>query len=224
MKNTMKNSCLLVFLFIFFQEITFAQKDSLQNQAEKKIAPLLAFDSRNTFLALNNKQDNPVNLYGGRFGLRYKKWKFWLGFANIAASSKAPQKIRNQTSINPTVPSISINRELNLYFFTATPEYIFLYRKYLELSIPLEFGIGYANLKNINERDVVIKEQKGVFVPIESGINMLIKPTRWFGIIGRGGYRKTINVSGFNADYDGWYYSYSLAVFLGNIYRDLKRK
>ncbi|TAE00760.1 MAG: hypothetical protein EAZ97_04905 [Bacteroidetes bacterium] len=155
-------------------------------------------------------------------GARYKRWKYWLGFANISASSKAPLRIKSQSNSNNS--QAVLNRELSLYFFTLSPEYIFFYRSYLELSVPLEFGIGYSSLKTVNDQGLVFNEKNGVFVPLESGLNILIKPTRWFGIIARGGYRKTINVSGFEADYDGWYYNYGLAIFLGNIYRDLKKK
>lgn len=222
----MKKLCLFLFIFIFFKGISFAQTDSVRNQPAKKFAILLAFDSRNTFLELNKNQDNAVNLYGVQMGARYKRWKYWIGYANITASSKAPQRLRSQPAPNPNNPdaTFAINRELSLYFFTLTPEYIFFYRPYLELSVPLEFGIGSSDYKQINEKGNVVKNQQGLFVPIESGLNILIKPTRWVGIIARGGYRKTINVSGFNADYDGWYYNYGVAIFLGNIYRDLKKK
>lgn len=214
----MKNYCLCLLIILFSEKIATAQGDSLRNQPAKKTAFLLALDSRNTFLALNKNQNNAVNLYGIRLGMRYKKWKYWLGLATISANSQATQRVKNL----PT--SIIVNRELSLRFVTLTPEYIFFYRPYLELSVPLEFGIGSSNFKQINERGIIIREQKGLFVPVESGLNVLVKPTRWVGAILRGGYRKTINVSGFEADYDGWYYSYGAAFFLGNIYKDLRKK
>ncbi len=68
-----------------------------------------------------------------------------------------------------------------------------------------------------------MRERKGLFVPAEVGFSILLKPTRWVGISGLIGYRKSLAEVDFKGDFDGWFYSYRLNIFLGNIISDVRK-
>ena len=60
-------------------------------------------------------------------------------------------------------------------------------------------------------------------MPVEAGVSVLIKPTRWVGVSGSVGYRKSIFEIDYKEDFDGMYFSYRVNVFVGGIWRDWRQ-
>jgi hypothetical protein len=208
----MKWILILIFLIVNFESLKAQTADSVQ-KTKPKWAILLKLDTRKTFIA-----DNQVGVLGLQMGVRRNRIKYWLGVATIQTQNRLLRRNIQQGDRKPTIPE---ERTLNLVFGTLGIEYIFLNTKYLDLSIPIEAGFGTADLQ-ITRDGLPLRDRKGTFVPLEGGLYVLAKPTRWFGINGSFGYRKSLNITGFEGDYDGVYYSYGVSVFLGPIYKDWK--
>ena len=54
----------------------------------------------------------------------------------------------------------------------------------------------------------------------ELGLGALLKPTRWVGLSAGIGYRVSLTDMDYKADFDGWYYSYRLMLFVGPVWHD----
>ena len=60
-------------------------------------------------------------------------------------------------------------------------------------------------------------------MPVQAGLGVLVRPTRWVGVSGSVGYRKSIFEVDYKEDFDGLYFSYRLNVFVGTIWRDWRQ-
>ena len=111
---------------------------------------------------------------------------------------------------------------LNLFYFTPNFSYTFLRSRFLELSVPVDVGLGRSHYTVTNEKNQVITDTKGLFVPAEIGLGVLVRPTRWVGLSGGIGYRVSLTDMAFEDDFNGWYYSYRLSLFVGPIWQDVR--
>jgi len=112
--------------------------------------------------------------------------------------------------------------QLELLYFTPNFTYTFLRHRFIELSLPVDVGVGRSNYTVTNEKGTVIQEQRGAFVPAELGLGVLLKPTRWVGLSGGFGYRRSLTRMEYEDDFNGWYYSYRLVLFIGPIWHDFR--
>lgn len=116
----------------------------------------------------------------------------------------------------------TLTPELSLTYFTPNFTYIFFKRQLVELSIPIDVGLGRSHYTITDENNKTTTDSRGLFIPAEVGLGALLKPTRWVGVSGAVGYRMSLKNIDYKEDFNGWYYSYRLNLFLGNIWHDLR--
>lgn len=224
----MKRIISLSFLLaVFFQSYTQTPLDSLRQKFQKdsahiyrfkKVRPWLALDQRNSWIK-NEKgvKKIPVTINGAQAGIILKeKHKIGFGFYTVNNTSEKPKKL---TDKNNTITY----EELFLKYITIAYEYNILNTRYFALDVPLEVGLGryVYNLKNESQIQLLWHEQGPVKVT-GGGINIILKPLKWIGISGMGGYRVVVFNKRTNLNFNGFYYSYGVWVDLRQIYRDIK--
>lgn len=214
----------LLFVSIFYSQTSLDslnakfQKDSLHNYRFKKVRPWLALDQRNSWIK-NEKGLNkvPVTINGLQAGVILKE-KHTVGFGvyTISNTSEKPKKLSDKNN------KVTYE-ELLLKYITLTYEYKIVNTRFFDLVLPLEVGLGryVYNLKDESQSQLLWREQGPVKVS-GGGVNIVLKPLKWVGISGMGGYRIVVFNKRTNLNFNGFYYSYGVWVDLRQIYRDIK--
>lgn len=168
---------------------------------------LFRFDDRETFI-----RQTPVDETGFQIGLQRRNWKFWVGYSYI----KAPARQLYRVELSDTVRLV-----LDLQYLTLTPEYVVVYDKFFELSTSIGIGFGESRMDRTVGK-LPIKSSNRFFFPLEPALKLIVKPTRWVGLSGSIGYRKTLSFTDNTVGYDGLFYSYGVSFFIGNMIEDTK--
>jgi hypothetical protein len=175
----------------------------------------LVLDNRNSFV-----QASAVRIIGVNVGVvpRGKPYRLGLGAYTLRRSYADlytyAGKGRNRRLKDTLTPSLSLT------YCTPNFAYTFFSRRFIELSVPVDVGLGRSHYTVTDEHDNVITDNKGLFIPAEIGLGVLLKPTRWVGLSGAAGYRVSLKEIDYKEDFNGWYYSYRLNLFVGNIWHD----
>lgn len=179
--------------------------------------PSLSLDNRNSFV-----QASAVRIIGLNIGLtlRGKRYRLGLGgytlrrsYAQLYTYSGKGRRQKLKDTLTP---------ELSLTYFTPNFAYTFFHSRWLELSVPVDIGLGRSHYTITDEKGKVTTDTKGLFFPAEIGVGALLKPTRWVGLSGAVGYRVSLKEIDYQEDFNGWYYSYRLNLFVGTIWHDLR--
>lgn len=216
---------LILTLFIF--QISFAQNDSLKKHKIDSLTKKLSNDSLRTFrfkkfrpfLGLDNRKsfikDKPVNFTGIQFGLIFKEYHtFGIGFYKMTEESKKPYKTKDNTRI--------INESITLNYSTFFYQYVLLNKRYLEIDLPFEIGLGKYNLKledSITKQ--IYRNITAPIIPLGAGVQFILKPFKWVGLSVTGGYRYVAEKN-VNLNFSGFYYAIGVWVDFRQIYRDIK--
>ena len=187
------------------------KKDSAHIFRFKNLRPFAAIDNRNSFI-----KDAPVNVNGFQLGAIIKE-KHTVGFGIYALQNSSKQNI---TSLNEK--NIAAKRTLNLNYITLFYQYVIIDKRYFELDLPLEVGLGGYRIKledTITHK--IIADHKGGTILTSGGVNIILKPVRWVGISGTAGYRIALDKNP-NINFSGAYYSYGVWVDIRQIYRDIR--
>lgn len=162
---------------------------------------------------------NPINVWGARIGfLLPSNVKVGVGYyfttQHISESWEGYELIYRR-----------------LQYATAYVEPYFFRRRYWELSLPMEVGIGSARYELITSDTRQPDRRRTMAVPLSIGLSVSAKfpvlfgfqPLRWFGINFMSGYRYTLqqHVPTGPSTLNGVYYSVSPAIFLDRIYQDI---
>jgi hypothetical protein len=175
----------------------------------------LVLDNRNSFV-----QASAVRIIGLNVGVvpRGKPYRLGLGAytlrRNYTDLYTYTGKGKNRKLKDTLTPALSLT------YFTPNFAYTFFQRRYIELSVPVDVGLGRSHYTITDENGKVTTDSKGLFIPAEIGVGVLLKPTRWVGISGAAGYRVSLKEIDYKEDFNGWYYSYRLNLFVGNIWHD----
>ncbi|MGI4744136.1 MAG: hypothetical protein ACRYG7_53985 [Janthinobacterium lividum] len=178
----------------------------------------IIIDNRNSFV-----QASAVRIIGLNVGVvpRGKPYRLGVGAYTLRRSYSQlytySGKGKNQKLKDTLTP------ELNLTYFTPNFTYTFFRRRFIELSVPVDVGLGRSHYTITDEHSKVTTDNLGLFVPAEIGLSVLLKPTRWVGVSGAAGYRLSLKEIDYKEDFNGWYYSYRLNLFVGNIWHDLRQ-
>ena len=147
---------------------------------------------------------------------------------------KIKTTVPTATFINtPSEHGFLVTSSLKMYYVTPSIEYQFYSSKWLELSIPLEIGVGYSNL-SINDfftnasipilgKKRTVISGKDVFIPALLGLNLNINLSKDVFLSSSIGYRKIIKEVGISQNFDGIYYQIGLQLIPENIIKDLKK-
>ncbi len=221
---------LLTSLFFLYTLLSYAQ-DSLTIAtwryafATDKRPPqnwtfLFKIDDRATSL-----RNTSVDIAGIQLGFQRKRWKFWAGYAYIQAPSRTRISIiKNQEKLD----SLKTTTSLNLNYGTVMPEYIVLFHPHFELSVATGIGLGVSDFNKIvvvekGSRVIENNDTQRLFIATEPALKGVLRATRWVGLSGSIGYRKSLVLSNTTIDYDGWFYAYGVSFFIGTMFDDALR-
>ena len=185
------------------------------NSHRPRFSPSLSLDNRNSFV-----QASAVRIIGVNIGVmpRGKPYRLGLGAytlrRNYAELYTYSGKGKNRKLKDTLAPMLSLT------YFTPNFSYTFLSRRYLELSVPVDVGLGRSHYTITDQKGNVTTDSRGLFIPVEVGVGVLLKPTRWVGVSGTAGYRLSLKAIDYKEDFNGWYYSYRLNLFVGTIWHD----
>ncbi|MFD1874130.1 hypothetical protein [Hymenobacter bucti] len=180
-----------------------------------RFSPSVSIDNRNSFV-----QASAVRIIGVNVGVmpRGKPYRLGLGaytlrrsYADLYTYAGRGKNRKLKDTLTPA---------LSLTYFTPNFAYTFLNRRFIELSVPVDIGLGRSHYTVTDEKGKVTTDSRGLFIPAEVGVGVLLKPTRWVGISGAAGYRLSLKEIDYQEDFNGWYYSYRLNLFVGAIWHD----
>lgn len=178
---------------------------------------VISLDNRQSFV-----QSSAVHIIGLNAGvmLPNRRWRVGLGGYTLSRSYSDLYiyQVKNGKRTKKVISTLT--PELDLTYFTPNVSYVFFQRRWFEVSLPLEFGLGSSHYTETNQYDQLQTDTRGLFFPVEAGVNVLVKPFRWVGVSGSVGYRKSVFEIDYKEDFDGMYFSYRLNVFVGAIWRD----
>ena len=185
-------------------------KDSLHTFRFKKYRPFGNIDNRNSFI-----RDKPVNFTGFQLGVIYKEYHtFGLGFYKMTEQSQKPRAAKDGNH--------TITESLTLNYSTFFYQYVLVDKRFYEIDLPFEIGLGRYNLRYQDSlTKQVYKDFTAPIVPLGAGMQFIFKPVRWIGVSVTGGYRYVAKKN-VNINFNGFYYSYGVWVDLRQIYRDIK--
>ena len=187
------------------------EKDSLHIYRFQSLRPYFNLDRRNSFI---NKA--PVNVNGIQLGA-LKDGKHMLGYEVYTITQKAKQLVKTKTE-----KKVDVNKELDLRYFALFYQYVAIDRRYFELDIQAEFGIGDFRLKltDVQSGDLLQDRSAGLLV---TGLGPIfaVKPFAWIGITWMAGYRFAIDGDP-NLNFNGTYYGFGIWIDVRQIIRDLR--
>lgn len=182
-----------------------------------RFVPSIIIDNRNSFV-----QASAVRIIGLNIGLTPRGKRYRLGLAGYTLRRSYAQLYTYSGKGKKQKLKDTLTPELSLTYFTPNFAYTFYHGRWLELSIPVDVGLGRSHYTITDEKGKVTTDTKGLFFPAEIGVGVLLKPTRWVGISGAVGYRASLKEIDYKEDFNGWYYSYRLNLFVGAIWHDFK--
>jgi hypothetical protein len=214
-------------LFLFFTGTLASQTDSIKKQKIdslrlkfkadsariyrfNKYRPYANIDNRNSFI-----RNKPVNLQGVQIGFILKEYHvFGIGYYTMTQQSQKPVKTNEDTR--------TLNRSLNLNYYTLFYQYVLLDKRFLEIDLPFEIGYGTYTLKfeDALTKDIV-RNTSAPIVPMGAGVQIVLKPFRWIGFCTMSGYRYVADQN-VNVNFNGFYYSFGLWLDVRQAYRDIK--
>ncbi len=182
-------------------------------------------DTRNSFI-----RDESVNVYGASIGLQIsKRSHVGIGFYTLSEASK--QMYNAKSKEGPVAKQVPA--ELSLYFISLYYRYQFLTLGKFDFSTPLELGLGRSKTSLLDANGALLvlpkvqNPNRAFFVPVQLGLNIHWRLLKWLTPKFSIGYRYTLysfkgNIANARkVNYNGWYYSYGLAINFGVLYRTL---
>ena len=182
-----------------------------------RFVPSLILDNRNSFV-----QASAVRIIGVNIGLTPRGKRYRLGLAGYTLRRSYAQLYTYSGKGKKQKLKDTLTPELSLTYFTPNFAYIFYRTRWLELSVPIDVGLGRSHYTVTDQDGKTTTDTKGLFFPAEVGLGVLLKPTRWVGLSGAVGYRMSLKEIDYEEDFNGWYYSYRLNLFVGAIWHDVK--
>lgn len=222
----------VAFLFIaWLFSLTFLRAqnnlDSLTQKFQKDSARIYRFQKFRLRVALDQRQSwvknqrsarvVPVAINGFQIGaILFERHTIGFGNYNIASQSKKPTKISDQLNVVRY-------EELFMHYNTLFYEYRLIGKRYFEIDIPVEIGLGryVYNLKDEIQSKLLWHEH-GLMKVGGAGLQLILKPVKWIGLVGMGGYRFAGFNKKTNLDFSSFYYTYGVWVDIRQIHRDMR--
>ncbi len=243
---------LLFYIMSFIVQPVFAQPLAVKPAAddEKNWSWDIQIDQRNTIYLNKNLLGTDVSagVSGLAAGFTYQdRFRFGLGGYFSNAQSASASFITNQLYFDkikllaPGAVTITkkgkkgylVNTTLNMYYVTPSFEYTFFESKWLDLSIPVEAGVGFSKLVRtdfFSDAPIPIISKTGkvlkggdILLPAMIGFTAMINLSPDVGFAGTIGYRKILKEVGISQNFDGLYYSVGLALVPENIIAAIKK-
>jgi hypothetical protein len=179
-------------------------------------------DIRNSFVWSDLKDlfigATPVTIYGAAAGLEFNdRHQYTIGFYLL--SKKAERRLANSSD--------AVNQRWGLTLINLGYTYTFLDKGKFELKLPFEVGFGKGKIRAFDNSGNKIFSEEGLIVPVQLGFITDFELTKWVGLRGSIGYRKTLKGSIFKKNFDSPYYSFGLSLYYENIrksYLEFRKK
>ena len=186
----------------------------------RRVGFVISLDNRQSFV-----QSSAVRIIGLNAGvvLPGGRWRLGLGGYTLSRDYATLYIYQYRNGRRTKKVLDTLTPQLDLTYLTPNASYVFFQRSWLEISVPLELGLGRSHYTETDQNGRVTTESRGLFVPVQAGLGVLVRPTRWVGVSGSVGYRKSIFEVDYKEDFDGLYFSYRLNVFVGTIWRDWRQ-
>ncbi len=219
-----------IFLFaLFLLQVSFAQIDTLKQKKIDSLTIRLKKDSTHIYrfqivrpyLNIDNRNSVinkvPVSFKGIQIGIiLHETNAMGLGFYAINQSSKKPYATKDGT--------VSAKKSLSMNYMTIFYIHSFIEKKYFELNVPVEIGLGGFKISYADSLSgKIYKQVSGGIIPIGIGLQAIFKPTKWVGISLLVGYRAVAEKS-VNQNFNGAYSSVGLSFDIRQIIRDIRYK
>jgi|GEM_PF-2047554 len=186
----------------------------------RRLGFVLSLDNRQSFV-----QSSAVRVIGLNAGvvLPGRRWRLGLGGYTLSRdyANLYTYQYRNGRRTKKILDTLT--PQLALTYLTPNVSYVVFQRPWLEISVPLEVGLGRSHYTVTDQNGHLTTDSRGLFVPLEAGLAVLLRPTRWVGVSGSVGYRKSVFEVDYKEDFDGMYFSYRVNVFVGAIWRDWRQ-
>lgn len=194
---------------------TLLKQDSSHIFRNQKLRPFFNIDQRYSWIKNLHAQTNiPIYINGLQMGVILKeKHTVGIGLYNITKYSKKLQKISDKYH------KIRY-QNLDLKYFTLFYNYVVIDKRFFELDVSAETGLGNYDyfLSDSVNRKIIPTEAKGTMYVGGGGINIILKPLKWLGINGNAGYRVVSHIDHLNLN--GIYYSYGIWLDIREIIRE----
>jgi hypothetical protein len=185
--------------------------DSIHIFRFQKYRPYLNLDQRYSF-----PKDAPINVNGLQLGVLINN-KHAVGLGGYQITEDARQKTKTRTD-----KDILVNRKLDMNYLTFFYQYTLIDRRFFELDLQAESGVGKYNLKFYDIQTNILKAERSAVVFVEGiGPQLTFKPFRWVGVNTMIGYRFTFEKNA-NLNFNGAYYSYGVWLDIRQIIRDCR--
>ncbi len=201
-----------------FTQTTQASKDSLLLNFQKDSAYIYRFKVFRPYFDVDQYQtyldENLVTLRGLSVGVWYKNVHvFGIGTNGVIAQDKRKLITRFRDSVN-------VLERTSLRYISFFYQYSFVNNRYLALFMPTQLGLGRYEIttQDINRTRPALKKMGGI-VPSSLGLTLILKPIKWIGISGTGGYRHVLDRNP-KLNFNGLFFGYGVWLDIHQILQD----
>ncbi len=183
-----------------------------------KLSYTINWDARSSIIG-----EQRVNIWGVNTGIILGKKRhqltvgyYWLNFNSYLRLLDLRKKAAKRVNID-------YYTKTDLYFFSLMYWPNLINSKRWRVSIPIEVGIGTTKNQGVGLLDEIqIWKRKDYFLPVQAGLYVGWKATRWGGLNIQGGYRYALHQQNIAQSYNGLYYSFGIntqLVILSDLYK-----
>jgi hypothetical protein len=206
--------------FIAGQQVSREQQiDSLKAKLNKDSAWIYRKTIARPYLRLENRRsfivDERVNFLGVQGGaVLYDRHIISAGYYFLDKRSK--EAISSLDNSDGAIRQFS---KLSYYVFSY--QYILFNKRFVQLNTPIEIGYGTYGGAFLDSAQTVSGNFDGTFVPAGAGLQLILKPVRWAGVSGSGGYRY-VKQDAIRVRFNGWYYSFGVWIDARYLLREFR--
>ncbi len=204
MKNILKILALWIVVFVAQAR---EEVDSVARKPKDSVwvrpSFVLSLDSRSALI-----KEQKFNIKGIYSGIVFGKKRHKATIGYYWMSENAYLKLINLNKNAAKKINLDNYLKTDMFFFSLMFRRNLINNKTFLVGVPLEIGIGAAKSKNVTLLDEIqLWKRKSFFVPVQTGIFLGWKATRWLGFSFQSGYRYAIFQRQVPKSYNGLYYS-----------------
>lgn len=164
----------------------------------------LELDGRQSFI-----RETPVIIDGVRIGADFGgRVRLFIGAYWNRSTVSRTFTINRYTSSERV-----IRQELNMFYVSATGEYVFYNSKHWELAVPVQLGFGTSTRARYDINSGAEFERiHPSFVPFEFGFKAMYRITDWLNVSAGLGYRYALFSRAVSDDFSAMYYTYGIGI------------
>lgn len=196
-----------------------AKRDSLRRQLAADSARIFRPSKFRVFFALDNRNSfirhTPVDFNGFQLGVIYReRHSFGFGLYGMILGTRQPVKVKDDNRV--------VNQQLRLNFAMLFYEFVLVSKRYYSIHLPLEAGIGsYRVTMEDSATHKIVRTVAGPVIPVGTGLQVILKPFRWIGLSGLGGFRY-VREQDVVLNFNGTFYAFGLWLDVRQAYREWK--